>query len=78
MSYISSRTTALAAAVFTLFVASPALAKTTTHHHQHARVLMQAGYAAPVTRLLYQPASDSSRDCDLPSSGCTDGMRISN
>jgi hypothetical protein len=78
MSHISSRTTALAAAVFTLFVASPVLAKTPTHHHQHARVLMQAGYAAPVTRLLYQPASDSSRDCDMPSSGCVTGTSISN
>jgi hypothetical protein len=71
MSHISSRTTALAAAVFTLFVAS--LAKTTTHHHQHARVLMQAGSAAPVITNV-----NFSKDCDLPSSGCSDGMRISN
>ena len=73
MSHISSRTTALAAAVFTLFVASPVLAKTPTHHHQHARVLMQAGYAATVITKV-----DFSKDCDLPSSGCSDGMRISN
>ena len=72
MSHISSRTTALAAA-FALLVASPAFAKTPTHHHQHARVLMQAGYAATVITNV-----DSSRDCDLPSSGCTDGTRISN
>ena len=73
MSYMSSRTTALAAAVFTLFVASgaPALAK--THHHQHARVLMQAGYAATVITNV-----DSSRDCDMPSSGCVNGTSISN
>jgi hypothetical protein len=77
MSHISSRTTALAAA-FALLVASPAFAKTPTHHHQHARVLMQAGYAAPVTRLIYQPANDTSRDCDMPSSGCVTGTTISN
>jgi hypothetical protein len=77
MSYIR-RTAAVATAAFILFVAFPVLAKTPTHHHQHARVLMQAGYAAPVTRLLYQPTNDSSRDCDLPSSGCVTGTSISN
>jgi hypothetical protein len=76
MSYIR-RTAAVATAAFILFVAFPALAKTPTHHH-HARALMQAGYSAPVTRLIYQPANDFSKDCDLPSSGCSDGMRISN
>jgi hypothetical protein len=70
MSHIS-RTTALAAA-FALLVASPAFAKT-PNHHQHARVLMQAGYAATVITKV-----DFSKDCDLPSSGCSDGMRISN
>jgi hypothetical protein len=81
MSHISSRTTALAAAVFTLFAAAPALAKTPTHH-QHARVLMQAGYAAPVTRvLMYAPPHTTiftDDACDLPSSGCTNDQRISN
>jgi hypothetical protein len=81
MSHISSRTTALAAAAFTFCVASgaPALAKTPTHH-QHARVLLHAGYtAAPVTRvMLHVPSNDFSKDCDLPSSGCSDGMRIAN
>jgi hypothetical protein len=72
MSYIR-RTAAVATAAFILFVAFPVLAKTPTHHHQHARVLMHAGYAATVIT-----NSDSSRDCDLPSSGCTDGTRISN
>jgi hypothetical protein len=72
MSHISSRTTALAAA-FALLVASPAFAKTPTHHHQHARVLMQAGYAATVITNV-----DSSRDCDMPSSGCVNGTSISN
>jgi hypothetical protein len=76
MSYIR-RTIAVAAAAFILFVAFPVLAKT-PNHHQHARVLMSAGYAAPITRLLYQPTSDSSRDCDMPSSGCSDGTSISN
>ena len=72
MSYIR-RTTAVATAALILFVAFPVLAKTPTHHHQHARVLMQAGYAATVITNVH-----SSRDCDLPSSGCTDGSRISN
>jgi hypothetical protein len=72
MSYIR-RTAAVATAAFILFVAFPVLAKTPTHHHQHARVLMQAGYAVTVITNV-----DSSRDCDLPSSGCTDGTRISN
>jgi hypothetical protein len=71
MSYIR-RTAAVATAAFILFVAFPVLAKTPNHHH-HARVLMQAGYAATVITNV-----DSSRDCDLPSSGCTDGTRISN
>ena len=74
MSHISSRTTALAAAVFTFCVASgaPAFAKT---HHQHA-------HAAPVTRvLMYAPPHTTiftDDACDLPSSGCTNDQRISN
>jgi hypothetical protein len=71
MSYIR-RTTALAVAAFILFVAFPVLAKTPTHH-QHTRVLMQAGYAATVITNV-----DSSRDCDMPSSGCVNGTSISN
>ena len=72
MSYIR-RTAAVATAAFILFVAFPVLAKTPTHHHQHARVLMQAGYAATVITNV-----DSSRDCDMPSSGCVNGTSISN
>ena len=72
MSYIR-RTAAVATAAFILFVAFPVLAKTPTHHHQHARVLMQAGYAATVITNV-----DSGRDCDLPSSGCVNGTSISN
>jgi hypothetical protein len=72
MSYIR-RTAAVVAAAFILFVAFPVLAKTPAHHHQHARVLMQAGYAATVITNV-----DSSRDCDLPSSGCMNGTTISN
>ena len=71
MSHISSRTTVLAAAVFTFCVASgaPALAKTHRQHH----------HAVPVTRVMMSvPNNDFSKDCDLPSSGCSDGMRIAN